>query len=431
MKGIRTLKKHKAKNKVIDKMKNLLYFEEFVCPLSQKLSDRNDINVLKIRAVKTMNKFFSKEELLEPNVYYFDTEKDYDLEIKKLKIWLKEKEISLNYFLNDSEYYMEISNRIANSLGLPCLTPEQVKWVRDKVDMKNKFNEIGLSTVRYVPIESKEDIKNFFYQNKCQTIIFKPRRAMNSKNVYKLCSINDINNLDIEIKPNEYMVETFCYGHEWSIESLVQDGVVLDSYLSYLPNATIWASIENKLHAHMTCINHPRYFEMTPKKYVQKIVDGFELKNGTMTIEIFVMSDGTMLASELGWRLPGGRACEAHSLSYGFDIWNSLIDIAVGEKVNLKYSDKKICVGTLRLPNLEGIIKYVTPIEELLSYEGVTDGKLFAKIGEFQKKRRVGSDCSGWVQVSGIDTFDVLHKMQVVYDNFRIEIVKDKCNVRR
>lgn len=412
-------------------MKNLLYFEEFICPLSKRLSARDDINVLKVRAVKTMDNFFSKEELLEPNVYYFDTEKDYEMEIQKFKSWLKENKITLNYFLNDSEYYMDVSNHIANSLGLPCLSFEQVKWVRDKVDMKDKFNEIGLSTVKYAPVESKQDIKNFFYQNNCQTIIFKPRRAMNSMNVYKIESIDDINNLDIEIKANKYMVETFCYGHEWSIESLVQGGVVLDTYLSYLPNATIWASIENKLHAHMTCINQPDYFEMTPKKYIQKIVDGFGLKNGTMTIEIFVMPNGTMLASELGWRLPGGRACEVHSLSYGFDIWNSLIDIAVGEKVILKYSETKRCVGTLKLPNLEGIVKYVTPIEQLLSYDGVTDGELFVKIGKFQKKRRVGADCSGWVQVSGVDTFDVLNKMQIIYDNFKIEVVKDEYNVRR
>lgn len=412
-------------------MKNLLYFEEFVSPLSKKLEARNDINVLKVRAVKTINKFFSKEELMEQNVYYFDTEKDYNTEIKKFKEWLGKKNFTLDCFLNDSEYYMEIANHIAHSLDLPCLSFEQVKWVRDKVDMKDKFNEIGLSTVDYAPIESKDDIIDFFYKNNCQTIIFKPRRAMNSMNVYKIESVKDITDLDIEITPNKYMVETFCYGHEWSIESLVQDGIVLDSYLTYLPNATIWASIENKLHAHMTCINQPDYFDMMPKEYIQKIVDGFGLKNGTMTIEIFVMPNGSIIASELGWRLPGGHACENHSLSYGFDIWTSLIDIAIGKKVNLKYSDIKKCIGTLNLPNLEGIIKYVTPLEQLLSYEGVIDGELFAIPGEFQKKRRVGSDCSGWVQVCGTDTLDVLKKMQVVYDNYIIEVAKDKCNVRR
>lgn len=412
-------------------MKNLLYFEEFVSPLSKKLSARNDINVLKVRAIKTINKFFSKEELMEQNVYYFDTEKDYDAEIKKFKEWLDDNNISLDCFLNDSEYYMEVAHHIAHSLCLPSLSNEQVKWVRDKVDMKDKFNEIGLSTVAYAPIESKKDIIDFFYKNNCQSIILKPRKAMNSMNVYKIDSIDDIHNLDIKIEPNKYMVEAFCYGHEWSIESLVQDGTVLDSYLTYLPNATIWASIENKLHAHMTCINQPNYFEMTPKEYIQKIVDGFGLKNGTMTIEIFVMSDGTIKASELGWRLPGGRACENHSLSYGFDIWNSLIDIAIGKKVELKYSNIKKCVGTLNLPNLEGIIKYVTPLEQLLIYDGVTDGELFAIPGEFQKKRRVGSDCSGWLQVCGTDILDVLNKMQVVYDNFTIEVAKDKCNIRR
>ena len=49
-------------------MKTLLYFEEYISPLSLKLTQRKDINVLKIRAVKTITRYFSDEELTEFNV---------------------------------------------------------------------------------------------------------------------------------------------------------------------------------------------------------------------------------------------------------------------------------------------------------------------------------------------------------------------------
>lgn len=402
-------------------MKTLLYFEEYISPLSLKLTQRKDINVLKIRAVKTITRYFSDEELTEFNVYYFDTENDFEMEIQKFKKWLDREKITLDYFLNDSEYYMEDSNKIAKSLGLEALSSEQIRWVRDKVDMKDKFNEIGLSTVQYTTVESKKDIADFFFQNKCKPIIFKPRRGMNSINVYKIESLDDIEKLDVEIKQNKFMVEEFCYDHEWSIESLVQNGKVLDSYVTYIPNPTIWASISNDLNCHMTAIKTPSFFKFIPKDFIQQIVSGMNLKDGAMTIEVFIDQDGNIRPSELGWRLPGCQATLNHSYSYGIDIYNLLIDIAVHKPVTLKYREKVVSVGDLYLPNKDGIIEKITPLEELLKMDGVIGGEMFAKVGQRQTKRRVGNDASGWVQVLGKDETETLQKMRDVYNNFEIK----------
>ena len=402
-------------------MKTLLYFEEYISPLSLRLAQRNDINVLKIRAVKTMTKYFTDEELRESNVYYFDTENDFEMEIHKLKNWLEHKEITLDYFLNDSEYYMESSNKIAKSLDLEALADEQITWVRDKVDMKDKFNEIGLSTVQYEAIESKKDIVDFFLKNNCKPIIFKPRRGMNSINVYKIETLEDIDNLDIEIKPNKYMVEEFCYDHEWSIESLVQNGKVLDSYVTYIPNATIWASISNDLNCHMTVPKIPSYFKFVPKDFIQCIVSGMKLKDGAMTIEVFISEDGNVKASELGWRLPGCQATLNHSYSYGINMYDLLLDIAIHKPVSLEYRNPIISVGDLYLPNKEGIIEKVTPLEDLLQMDGVINGEMFATVGQYQKKRRVGNDASGWVQVMGTNEVETLQKMQAIYNRFEIK----------
>ena len=46
---------------------------------------------------------------------------------------------------------------------------------------------------------------------------------------------------------------------------------------------------------------------------------------------------------------------------------------------------------------------------------------MIAKLGEYQVKRRVGNDASGWVQVMGQDEKETLQKMQTIFDNFIIE----------
>lgn len=408
-------------------MTTLLYFEEYESNLSHELLKRKDINPIIIRTNKNM-KFFN-ESYLESikNVlnYVIDYYNEIDEEVLKFKNWLKDNDIKIDYFLNDSEYYLEFSNRFARKLGLYALDDKQISWVRDKVDMKKRFREIGLDTVDFKEINSKDELKKFFVNNGSKRIIFKPRRGMNSIETYMINSIEDIDNLGIDIIPGKYMAEDFCYDHEWSIESLVQNGEVLDSYVTYIPNPTIWASISNDLNCHMTVPKMPSYFKFVPKEFIQQIVSGMNLKDGAMTIEVFISDDGNIKASELGWRLPGCQATLNHSYSYGIDIYNLLLDIAIHKKVNLKYQNKIVSVGDLYLPNKEGIIEDITSLEELLKMDGVIGGELFAKIGEYQKKRRVGNDASGWVQVLGENEFDTLQKMQKIYDIFKIEVADD------
>lgn len=408
-------------------MTTLLYFEEYESNLSHVLLNRKDIKPIIIRTNKNM-KFFNESYLESTkNVlnYVIDYYNDIDDEVLKFKNWLKDNDIKIDYFLNDSEYYLEFSNRFARKLGLYALTDEQICWVRDKVDMKKRFREIGLDTVNFKEINSKDELKKFFIGNGSKRIIFKPRRGMNSIETYMINTLEDIDGLEIDIIPGKYMAEDFCYDHEWSIESLVQDGEVLDSYVTYIPNPTIWASISNDLNCHMTVPKIPSYFKFVPKEFIQQIVSGMNLKDGAMTIEVFISNDGNVKASELGWRLPGCQATLNHSYSYGIDIYNLLLDIAIHKKVNLKYQDKIVSVGDLYLPNKEGIIEQITPLEELLKMDGVIGGELFTKIGEYQKKRRVGNDASGWVQVLGENEFDTLQKMQKIYDIFEIEVSND------
>jgi hypothetical protein len=405
-------------------MTKLLYFEEYVSELSKKISNREDIDLIILRAKKTIGKYISENDLKKSKqpYYIFDTENDFNYEMSKFKEWLKNNKISIDYFLNDSEYYLEFSNKVARRLGLESLNSIQVSWVRDKVDMKDKFNAIGLKTVDYCPVKSKNEIIDFFHKHNNNTIIFKPRNLMNSIQVYKIDSLDDIEKLKIDFEKNNYMVEDYCNDQEWSIESLVQDGKVIDSYVTYIPNRTLWAAIDGNLNCHMTVPNIPKYFKFIPKEYIQKIVTGMELKNGAMTIEVFIDNDGNIMPSELGWRLPGCQATTNHGLSYGFDMYEALIDIAIHKPVHLKYKNPITSVGDLYLPNKSGYIKEITPLSKLLLMNGVINGQMFIETGDYQEKRRVGNDASGWVQVEGTDVQDTLDKMQFIYDNFIIEV---------
>lgn len=409
-------------------MTTLLYFEEYESKLSHTLFKRSDIDLVILRTTKNL-KFFSEEYIEKTSqykVFVADYDNDIQSEVAKFKNWCVSNNIKITHFLNDSEYYLEYSNNFARHLGLEALSEQQIRWVRDKVAMKRRFNEIGLDTVLYSPVNTKQDIINFFNNHQQNRIIFKPRRGMNSIETYIIDSMDDIDNLKIEFKKDKYMVETFCYDHEWSIESIVQNGKVLDSYLTYIPNATIWAAISNNLNCHMTVVNIPEFFNFSPKEFIQNIVNGMGLKNGVMTIEVFIDENGNVKPSELGWRLPGCQATMNHSLSYGINIYEILIDIMIHKDVDLKYHTPIVSVGDLYLPNKTGTVYNITPLTELMKKPGVIGGELYAKVGQYSEKRRVGNDASGWVQVVGANHQETLKKMQNIFDDFVIETYEEK-----
>ena len=99
-------------------MKTLLYFEEYESSLSHELLNRKDTMPIIIRTNKNM-KFFNESYLESTKKilnYVIDYYNDIDDEVSKFSKWLEDNDIKIDYFLNDSEYYLEFSNKFANPL---------------------------------------------------------------------------------------------------------------------------------------------------------------------------------------------------------------------------------------------------------------------------------------------------------------------------
>ena len=121
-------------------MATLLYFDDYGSNLSHELLNRKDIMPIIIRINKNM-KFLNESYLgLTKSTlnYVVDYYNDIDNEVLKFEKWLEDSDIKIDYFLNDTDYYLEFSNKFAKKLGLYLLSDEQICLVRDKDDMKKK-----------------------------------------------------------------------------------------------------------------------------------------------------------------------------------------------------------------------------------------------------------------------------------------------------
>lgn len=415
------LKEINKKTGITGERQALLFAEEVETTLSHKMMERKDIIPVFLRFSKHFN--FAKSYLEKTKNYLIFTvnmELPLKDEVIRFQKWIQEKGISVKHFCNDSEFLQEKAHAFARAAGLPALSEEQVSWVRDKVKMKQQLRKIGLPVMDFCPINNQTDILKFSQEHGFP-IMFKPRKGFSSINTYKLSSIKDISELPIELKPDKFMVETFNPNNEWAIDGLVQNGTVIDSYISHIPVSPLWAVVENKINAHITTPIKPKAFNFDHKELLQKIVLGMKLKNGYIHMETFVNKEGFPTICEFGWRMAGCKIPENHSLAYGFDIYDVLLDIHLGRTVHLKYNKNKRCVGDLYLPNKPGILTEITPLDELLKYEGVLGGGMFVSKGDIVKPRRAGNEASGYIIVEGKTFHKVKSRMDKILKNFHIK----------
>lgn len=406
---------------ILNTPKTLLFSEETETTLSNELLKRKDILPVYLRFSDNFN--FSDDYLQKTKdclSFVVNDSLPVELEAQRFQNWISEKGISVQYFCNDSEFLQEKAHRFARALSLPSLSQEQVLWVRDKVKMKEKLRELGLSVMDFQPINSLSDISEFA-EKQGFPVMFKRRKGFSSIDAYKISSADDIRNLPVNIKPEKFMVEKFNTDPEWIIDALVQDNKVLDTFISCVPVSPIWAVVENKINTHITTPDKPQHFDFQPQDLMQRVVNGMNLKNGYIHMELFISDKGKPTICEFGWRMAGCKIPEDHSIAYGFDIYDTFLDIMTGRKAKLKYSKNKKYVGDLYLPNKPGIISSITPLEELLKYEGAIGGKMFVKKGTFVKPRRAGNEASGYIFVEGNSIDDVKRKMFKILNNFNIQ----------
>ncbi len=398
----------------------LLFAEETETTLSNKMLERKDIIPIYLRFSKHWN--FSQSYLEKTKdclSFTVNTERPLEEEVQRFHRWLKDKGVSVHHFCNDSEFLQEKAQAFARAAGLPSLSEEQVQWVRDKVKMKEKLRAIGLDVMDFAPINTPQDIAEFAKEHGFP-IMFKPRKGFSSINTYKLSNFDDIKQLPVELKPNKFMVEVFNPNNEWVIDGLVQNGKVIDTYTSHIPVSPLWAVVENRINAHITTPQKPRLFRFSQNELLQNIASGMDLKNGYIHLETFVDKEGQPTICEFGWRMAGCKIPESHSLAYGFDIYDVLLDIHLGKEAHLNYAKKKKCVGDLYLPNKPGVIEEITPMEDLLHHEGALTGGMFVNEGDTVKPRRAGNEASGYVIVEGTTFPKVRKRMDEILRDFKI-----------
>jgi biotin carboxylase len=325
------------------------------------------------------------------------------------------------FFCNPEEHLQELAHSFAGLVGLPHLNQQQVRWVRNKADMKDRFAELGISSARYRRVRTAAELRQFGTAHGWP-VVLKPVDSFATMDTYRIDDVAQLDRLALSLTSREWIVEEFISGKEYQLCALVARGRVLDTFISVNPSPLL-ETLDGAMNAAITvgphCAEHA--LRTAVGGLVQRIVDGMELSHGYLHMEFFVSSDGTIRMSEVGARLAGTGIPTNHALAFGFDMFGATLDVYLGRMPALTYTNDR-CVGDLLLPARAGRVTQVTPVDHLLRLPGVIRGQVDVAVGDVIPERRASNARSGFVHVDGSSIDEVLDRMQTVLDAFQLTV---------
>lgn len=402
-------------------MKTFLYVEEAENALANALIKRRDIRLILIR-FSNCNFFSNKHIFLTTNIptFMIDKSADFMQECVRLCAFLKQVCNKVDVFYNDSEFNQVYIQKMARQLHLPgALTQEQADIVRDKIQMKDFINRIGLTCPEYAVLNTYDDLL------KCASkwgypFIIKWRMGVSSIEVYKIESEEQLAKLSLDYTSQKYMAEQFQNEKIWCIDAIVRSGKVIQNFYTWLPFTNLDFA-ENKKRFTQLAVGHSQKgWRFDPKEVTQTIISALDLGSGYLHMEVFVTENGDPSICEFAWRTPGEHMLQNFTVLYGESIEDYLINTLLGISVQPLPEYEK-CVADVFLPMTEGKIKKISSIEDLKDTCDLRDGEIFYKCGDVLKSKHKYTDSTGWVQVSDVEIDSILVKINQIYLHYQLE----------
>lgn len=313
--------------------------------------------------------------------------------------------------------------KVCDAMGLRGVSEVGANTACDKSLMKKAFQKYGVRSAqcRYVSLDSSLDEISSICDEIGYPVIFKAIDSSGSRGITKVESKADIEKAYLAVqnvtRHNEYLIETYLNGDEFGAQAFVQDGklefvlphgdyvfkgdtgVPIGHYAPYdLPN------LDNEI-----------------KLQTQRAVEAMGIDNCAINAD-FMLCDGKVYVLEMGAR--GGATCliELVGLYYGYDYYEKILRVALGEKVDFSPTNNE------RVPNASHLITsdingtIVDIVNETNNNSNIVDVSFDYDIGAQVNKFKVGPDRIGHIIVTGNTLENAQENLEKAMNQIHIKI---------
>ncbi|WP_232225523.1 ATP-grasp domain-containing protein [Oceanobacillus manasiensis] len=314
----------------------------------------------------------------------------------------------LHALIPATDFASHITAMVAESLGLRNVTYDAAVKARNKDLAKEAFINNYVPCARYQIIKSYEEALTAVQYIKYPAVI-KPTNAASSQGVYLVKNEEELKSalkklllfkqsyLGFAVR-DEYLLEEYLEGQEYSIELFLEEGNTL---MSVVTEKTISPPPYFVETAHIMPAMIDKDAE---KKIVNTAVQALHaigLINGPSHVEVKMTTEGPKVIEVNG--RPGGDQIASDLLmqAKGINVFDVTIDFYLNIPINLKATKNKGASVAFLTAEKEGRLERYTNTEILINHQGVVRTTLNVQSGEKVYTPKSSDDRLGYIITVG------------------------------
>ena len=299
--------------------------------------------------------------------------------------------------------------KVCDELGLKGLSAHAAEIASNKLLMKTKYEEYGVATARFRKLALDDDDFSGKLKDLNFPLIFKSIDSSGSRGITRVDSSEEFaaarENVKNNTRSDYYIVEEFIEGDEFGAQAFVQDGKIefILPHGDYVFKGDTGVPV-----GHYAPFDVDTGTQQEILKELTGAIRAMGLDNCAINAD-FIMKDGKVYVLEIGGRSGATCLAELTSIYYGFDYYEKLLQVALGEKADFSSTEAVPNASMLLMSEKAGHISSIenTNDEDKDIVEIQFDYGLGDKVNAF----RVGPDRIGHVITKGASLDDATAKL--------------------
>lgn len=318
--------------------------------------------------------------------------------------------------------------RVCDTLGLKGLSFEAANLATDKMKMKACYEENGVRTAKYRQV-SFDDENYLDVANDLELpLMFKSVDSSGSRGVVKVNAKSEFeaarNKVLENTRSNYFIVEEFISGEEFGAQAFVQDGEIqfILPHGDYIFEGETGVPI-----GHFAPYDLEREALEDTKEQLRLAIKAMKLDNCAINAD-FIRKNGKTYVLEIGGRSGATCLAELVSIYYGYNYYEKILKVALGEKVSFDSGDGKHPDECKGVPNASKLImsdKDGRIVSQKCSHSrvpNIVDIQFDYCPGDEVKKFRVGPNRIGHVITKGESLDDAVRLLDSIMDSIEISV---------
>ena len=316
--------------------------------------------------------------------------------------------------------------KVCDALGLKGLSAEAAELATDKLLMKQCYEKYGVRSAKFRRVSFDDPNYENIIADLTLPVMFKSVDSSGSRGITKVDSpdqFDSARNYVLENTRSDYfIVEEYVEGEEFGAQAFVQDGKLefILPHGDYVFKGDTGVPI-----GHFAPYNLDPAILEDAREQLTSAIRAMQLNNCAINAD-FILKDGQTYVLEIGGRSGATCLAELVSIYYGFDYYEKIVRVAIGDSVdfgisaNSKEQSGVPNASMLLRSEKDGII--ISQENNNESDPDIFEIQFDYKPGDSVHAFRVGPHRIGHVITKGKSLDDAVSLLNKALDNISLEI---------